>query len=136
VEVCLRSGQTERATEIDRLVGARIRARRIAIGLSQLELAAQIDCTYQQLHKYERGINRLSAGRLLRCAQALRVSVDYFFDRLDEGQGLLVRRERMMLELARLFNEIPEERHRVALAALVQSLAAAAPPRVPPAESG
>ena len=123
----MKIARNDRATEVDRLVGARIRARRIALGLSQLDLAEQIGCTYQQLHKYERAINRLAAGRLLRCAEALRVSVDYFFERLEKQQEALVQRERMVLELARVFNEISEERHRIALSMIVQSLAAPEP---------
>jgi transcriptional regulator with XRE-family HTH domain len=113
-----------RAVEVDRLVGARIRARRIALGLSQLDLAGLIGCTYQQLHKYERGINRLAATRLFLCAEALRVSVDYFFER----EGTLIQRERMMLDLARMFNEITDERVRLALAMVAASLAGTASP--------
>src|SRR5258706_15216779 len=49
---------------IDDHVGARIRERRIMLGLTQQQLAEMIGVTYQQAHKYERGINRVSAGRL------------------------------------------------------------------------
>jgi transcriptional regulator with XRE-family HTH domain len=49
---------------IDDHVGGRIRERRIMLGLTQQQLAEMIGVTYQQAHKYERGINRLSAGRL------------------------------------------------------------------------
>src|SRR6516165_8858642 len=48
---------------IDDHVGARIRERRIMLGLTQQQLAEMIGVTYQQAHKYERGINRVSAGR-------------------------------------------------------------------------
>lgn len=53
-----------RANDTDRHVGARIRERRIMLGLSQQQMADLIGVTYQQAHKYERGINRISAGRL------------------------------------------------------------------------
>ena len=54
---------------IDDHVGARIRERRIMLGLTQQQLAEMIGVTYQQAHKYERGINRVSAGRLFEIAR-------------------------------------------------------------------
>src|ERR1700720_3252708 len=59
--------------DVDRHVGARIRERRIMLGLTQQQLADLIGVTYQQAHKYERGINRVSAGRLFEVAQVLSV---------------------------------------------------------------
>ena len=58
---------------IDDHVGARIRERRIMLGLTQQQLAEMIGVTYQQAHKYERGINRVSAGRLFEIARVLGV---------------------------------------------------------------
>ena len=55
-----------RAQDTDRYVGARMRERRIMLGLTQQELAELIGVTYQQAHKYEKGINRIAAGRLER----------------------------------------------------------------------
>ena len=75
---------TSRTQDIDRYVGARISERRIMLGLTQQQLADLIGVTYQQAHKYERGINRVSAGRLFEVAQVLSVPVNYFFDALDE----------------------------------------------------
>src|SRR5579884_4065703 len=71
---------TGRTQDIDRHVGARVRERRIMLGLTQQQLADLIGVTYQQAHKYERGINRVSAGRLYEVAQVLSVPVSYFFD--------------------------------------------------------
>lgn len=51
------------ATNTDRDVGARMRERRVMLGLSQQQMADMIGVTYKQAHKYERGINRISAGR-------------------------------------------------------------------------
>src|SRR6185437_9697247 len=70
---------TSRTQDIDRHVGARIRERRIMLGLTQQQLADLIGVTYQQAHKYERGINRVSAGRLFEIARVLSVPVSYFF---------------------------------------------------------
>ena len=75
---------TSRTQDIDRHVGARIRERRIMLGLTQQQLADLIGVTYQQAHKYERGINRVSAGRLFEVAQVLGVPVSYFFDGLEQ----------------------------------------------------
>src|SRR5207248_6869694 len=93
---------------IDDHVGARIRERRIMLGLTQQQLADLIGVTYQQAHKYERGINRVSAGRLYEIAQVLSVPVGYFFDGLEaQGSRAASPRERMCLELARNFAQIP-----------------------------
>lgn len=116
---------TSRATDTDRHVGARIRERRIMLGLSQQQMADMIGVTYQQAHKYERGINRISAGRLYEIAQVLRVPVEYFFETLSnpDGRGPLDERQRMCLELARNFSQIPNQRHQEALSQLARALA-------------
>lgn len=115
-----------KGTDVDRYVGSRIRERRVMLGLSQQQMAHLIGVTYQQAHKYERGINRISAGRLFEIARVLRVPVSYFFEGL-EGNGSeedLSMRQRMCLELARNFTQIPNERHREALSQLARVLAA------------
>ena len=115
---------TSRTQDIDRHVGARIRERRIMLGLTQQQLADLIGVTYQQAHKYERGINRVSAGRLFEVAQVLTVPVSYFFDGLEqESERGISPRERMCLELARNFAQIPNERHQEALSQLARALA-------------
>ena len=69
-----------KASDIDKHVGNRIRERRIMLGLSQQQMADMIGVTYQQAHKYERGINRISAGRLYEITQVLYVPISYFFE--------------------------------------------------------
>ncbi len=114
---------TSRAKEVDRYVGARIRERRIMMGLTQQEMAELIGVTYQQAHKYERGINRVSAGRLFDIAQALGVPVSHFFDGLEDGVELAATpRQRMCLELARNFGQITNQRHQEALSFLARAL--------------
>lgn len=113
-----------RTQDIDHHVGARVRERRIMLGLTQQQLADLIGVTYQQAHKYERGINRVSAGRLYEIAQVLSVPVGYFFDGIDgQGSRAVSPRERMCLELARNFAQIPNERHQEALSQLARVLA-------------
>jgi transcriptional regulator with XRE-family HTH domain len=91
---------TGRTQDVDRHVGARVRERRIMLGLTQQQLADLIGVTYQQAHKYERGINRVSAGRLYEIAQVLSVPVGYFFDGLqDQGARAVSPRERVMPQL-------------------------------------
>ena len=64
---------------IDLTVGSRIRTRRLLVGMSQEKLAELLAVTFQQVQKYEKGTNRVSASRLHRIAGALGVDVQYFF---------------------------------------------------------
>ena len=111
---------------IDGHVGKRIRERRIMLGLTQQQLADLIGVTYQQAHKYERGINRVSAGRLFEIARVLNVPIGFFYEGVaapPEGRAPLDNhRERMMLELARNFAEIQNERHQEAFSQLARAL--------------
>ncbi|WP_041040663.1 helix-turn-helix domain-containing protein [Paramagnetospirillum magnetotacticum] len=114
-----------RANDTDKHVGGRIRERRIMLGLSQQQMADLIGVTYQQAHKYERGINRISAGRLFEIAQVLGVPVGFFYEGLENRRGSdLSARQRMCLELARNFTSITNERHQEALSQLARVLAA------------
>jgi len=63
----------------DRRVASRIRERRLRVGMTQQQLAELIGVAFQQAHKYERGISRVTAGRLYYIAGALQAKVSYFF---------------------------------------------------------
>ena len=116
-----------RATDVDRHVGARIRERRTLLGLTLTQLAELIGITYQQGHKYETGLNRVSAGRLHRIAGVLGVQPTYFFPDQDQAPAfLLPPHQRMVLELARNFLAISDSRQRQAVCDLVRSFAASA----------
>ena len=69
---------------IDRHVGLRIRMRRKELGVSQERLAEQIGLTFQQVQKYERAANRVSASKLWEMARALKTSIDYFYEGLGD----------------------------------------------------
>lgn len=69
---------------IDRHVGLRIRLRRKELGVSQEKLADQIGLTFQQVQKYERAANRVSASKLYEMARALNTSVSYFYEGLGD----------------------------------------------------
>src|SRR4030095_4422390 len=68
---------------IDVHVGSRIRLRRTLLGISQSALAEAIGLTFQQVQKYEKGMNRVSSSRLMDMANALDVSISYFFDEMS-----------------------------------------------------
>jgi len=70
---------------IDVHVGARLRARRTLLGLSQTVLAEAIGLTFQQQQKYESGSNRISASRLYELSKLLDVDISYFFDEMDRA---------------------------------------------------
>ena len=85
------SRRGEGPNPIDIHVGARLRLRRTLLGLSQEKLGEAVGITFQQLQKYERGSNRISASRLFNLAQVLGVSVSFFFDDLPpktEGEAV------------------------------------------------
>jgi len=118
------ASQRGRAHDADRHVGMKMRERRIVLGLTQQQMAELIGVTYQQAHKYEKGTNRISAGRLFKIAQALKVDVAFFF----EGMGAEPRaqpneRQRAMLDLARSFAHLPSRRHQQAICDLARALA-------------
>lgn len=70
---------------IDVHVGQRLRVRRSLLGLSQEKLAEAIGLTFQQIQKYERGVNRVSAGRLYQFSKVLDVPITYFYEQIIGG---------------------------------------------------
>jgi transcriptional regulator with XRE-family HTH domain len=113
-----------RAEDIDRHVGARLRERRIMLGLSQQQLAELIGVTFQQAYKYERGINRVTSGRLYRIAQALDVDIGYFFDRAGRDDAPTpTQQQRRLLEFMRDFMAIPDRKHQEEILLLARVLA-------------
>lgn len=68
------------ANPTDIHVGSRLRSRRLAVGLSQTDLALKAGITFQQVQKYERGVNRISASRIQEFSQVLQVPPSFFFE--------------------------------------------------------
>jgi transcriptional regulator with XRE-family HTH domain len=66
----------------DRYVGARVRMRRLMLGMSQTTLGEALGLTFQQVQKYEKGTNRIGASRLQQISHALQVPVSFFFEEL------------------------------------------------------
>ncbi len=70
---------------IDRYVGARVRARRVGLRMSQTKLGKAIGVTFQQIQKYENGTNRIGASNLFKIAKTLGIEVAFFYDGLPEN---------------------------------------------------
>ena len=115
-----------RAAELEREIGARIRARRRQLGLSQSELADQLGVSFQQVQKYERGANRVAASTLVATALALGVGIGWLVgeDAPQEGElELLSALSRPgALEILEAFNAIPDLRGRNALLAIAEEM--------------
>ena len=77
---------SKQANAVDVHVGRRIRAARLAAGLSQERLGNELGVTFQQVQKYEKGSNRVGASRLSDAAKVLAVPVSFFFEN-DDGSG-------------------------------------------------
>lgn len=115
---------------VDRHVGLRIRMRRKELGISQERLAEAVGLTFQQIQKYERAANRVSASKLWELSQALQTTTAYFFDGLTQMSGEGLPRESMQdflltpegLELAAFFPRIPTPRLRRKVLELVRAL--------------
>jgi transcriptional regulator with XRE-family HTH domain len=115
-----------RPEDLDRHVGARLRERRIMPGLSQQQLADLIGVTFQQAYKYERGINRVTSGRLYKIAQALDVDIGYFFERTGTDDAPRpTQRQRLLLEFMRDFMAIPDRKYQEEILLLARVLAEA-----------
>ena len=75
---------------VDQHVGQRIRQRRWEIGMTQSQLGQSVGIRFQQIQKYETGVNRVSASRLWGIAEALEVPVSYFFEGIEARQTAAV----------------------------------------------
>src|SRR4051795_8035877 len=106
-----------RVQDADRHVGARLRERRMTLGITQQQLAELIGVTYQQAHKYETGLNRLAAGQLWRVAKGLGVEVDYFFAGRGGKRGVFKPSggQRLLPKLTRSFLAISDPRRQAVL---------------------
>ena len=72
---------------VDKYVGSRVRMRRVLLGMSQEKLGDALELTFQQIQKYEKGTNRVSASRLQQIAKALKVPPSFFFEGVPTGDA-------------------------------------------------
>jgi len=77
----------KQANPIDGQVGNRVRLRRMLIGMSQERLGELLGLTFQQVQKYEKGVNRIGAGRLFEVSRILGVPIDYFYEGVSNQLG-------------------------------------------------
>jgi transcriptional regulator with XRE-family HTH domain len=129
-----------RPNPIDAHVGSRVRLRRVLLGMSQERLAEQLGLTFQQVQKYEKGINRIGASRLFDLAHVLGVPVQFFYEKAPPTEGAPVPavgfadhgaegyisdflNSREGLELNRAFVRITDAKVRRSIVDLVRSLA-------------
>jgi len=123
------------ALPTDQYVGNRVRMRRLMLGLSQTELATAVGVTFQQVKKYEKGSNRISASRLQQMSKVLNVPIPFFFEHQRKNgksseavvgapnqiDALLATRSG--LALVRAFTQIKEPKLRRTIVSMVEEVA-------------
>jgi transcriptional regulator with XRE-family HTH domain len=123
---------------VDVHVGARVRTRRLLIGMNQETLARALGLTFQQVQKYEGGANRVSASRLSQIAEILGVPIAYFFSDLEPGGAEPSPRDREArerlqrpetIELIRSYYAITDQRMRHQFLEMVKAAAQSHEPR-------
>ena len=132
------SGNTKKSPNpVDIHVGGRVRLRRMLVGLSQEKLGVSMGLTFQQIQKYEKGVNRIGASRLFRLSEVLDVPVQFFFDGMPKIGGSIAsgmaepKQEAFLyeflntrdgLELNRAFVKVTDASVRKSVIELVRSL--------------
>jgi transcriptional regulator with XRE-family HTH domain len=124
--------RARRADATDKLIGERIRAARLLAKLSQTQLGERIGVTFQQVQKYEKGVNRIGGGRMARVVEALGKPIEWFYSgevsntTKPRGDDPLTElgQTRDGVRLARAFNAIEDGAMRHALVASAEAMAA------------
>jgi transcriptional regulator with XRE-family HTH domain len=130
----------KRANAIDNVVAGRIRAYRQQLGVTQADVAEKLGISFQQLQKYEKGVNRIGAGRLFEIAAALHVPIQALFPESEPAAAQTSRRAEELKaisdflasadgwRLCRSFLQVDNLRKRKMIIALVQEIADARAP--------
>jgi transcriptional regulator with XRE-family HTH domain len=117
------------ATKTDRTIGQNIRKRRLLLGMTQEQLADKLGVTFQQVQKYEKGVNRVGSGRLYKIAEIFEVPIMIFFD--GEKQAATSRREKspydllddpMTLQMLNEFTKIKDRETQRSILTLVERI--------------
>ena len=133
-------GNSRRANPVDKHVGERVRMRRMLLGMSQEKLGEQLGLTFQQVQKYEKGVNRIGASRLFDLAHVLGVPIQYFYESMPaavSGQAAMpgfadkpgdtyvadFLSSRDSVELNKAFARITDPRIRRSIVDMVRSIA-------------
>ena len=139
---------TRRANPVDKHVGERVRMRRMLLGMSQERLGEHLGLTFQQVQKYEKGVNRIGASRLFDLAQVLGVPIQFFYENMptaisghlavpgmaeksDETYVADFLSSRDSVELNKAFARITDTRVRRSIVDMVRSIAGEEPSTLP-----
>jgi transcriptional regulator with XRE-family HTH domain len=116
------------ANKVDKIVGRNIRVHRLVRGMTQEGLGEKLGVTFQQIQKYEKGTNRVGSGRLYQIAALLEVPVTAFFEGGDthstsrNASPFDLLADPVSLRMVQAFSEIPDQKTRRAVLALVESM--------------
>ncbi len=130
-----------KASPIDVHVGKRLRMRRTLVGMTQEKLAEALGVTFQQVQKYERGINRISAGRLYDLSAVLKTTIAYFFEDFNNSKSAIaglsdndqdsynagetdIMSKKETLDLVRVYYSVEDPKKRKELLSIIKSMAA------------
>lgn len=117
--------QNDYIAQIDKFIGNKIYSLRLGKGLSRQQLSDVIGVTHQQLQKYEKGTNRISAGRLVLIARAMDKTPEFFYEGFDQTMGAPeenTMHQRMCIEVSRNFMKLRNSDHQNAINSLIRSL--------------
>jgi transcriptional regulator with XRE-family HTH domain len=112
----------------NKFIGNKIFSLRLGKGISRHELSKSIGVTHQQLQKYEKGENRISAARLILIAKALNVIPAYFYEELEVAncqEELITQHQRMCLEVSRNFMKIANPEYQTAVNTFIKTISKA-----------
>lgn len=107
---------------IDIALGKKINTLRISMRMSRKKMGPLIGVAPQQLHKYEKGVNRIAASRLFYIAKVLNKPISYFFEDIEGAAKIHTTHERLLIELSRIFQNIKNPHQQTALVSLARTL--------------
>lgn len=119
---------------VDEHVGLKLKIKRSALGITQHELGDMVGVTFQQIQKYERGANRIGAGRLYEFAKILNVPINYFYDGFNEKNSKnyvynnepecdkLIISDREIITLVKYFSRIKNKKIRNSITNMIKTL--------------
>ena len=133
--------EQSRYAALELAIGARLRARRRQLGLSQTDLAGKLGVSFQQVQKYERGSNRIAASTLAVAAEALGTTVAWLIGedglgRDEDDELFRALAKPGAIEMLRAFNGVSDSRARAALLTLALEMSHGAEPKAPPMRPG
>jgi len=122
--------KAKKPSEIDLEIGSRIRQQRLAMNVSQESLGEALDLSFQQIQKYEKGLNRVTGHRLQQIAAVLDVPITHFLDAAPvprEVESLLLQDNATSLRLLRAYNRIKNQATQRQFVFLIEQIAASQP---------